>query len=291
MTPPPVTSSVEHWSFQVDSPFRGPAEIRELAAGRSRPAADVGLVEEGVFGEDLAQAEEEFEAYDELEPSSEADAYDEAELAEVSLLEEAPASEHPLAAVFSLPRLAFDAMAKGGWATAIAIAIGAGLRDVNQLTNMVFWFRHPRMIGQKISADQRDLAREWLQIRDQVVKPALAGGVPTAPAAPGGPSMPAPTAIGKRTSIPSDGLRWFGPASEETPELMAFMRKVYDLHVKRSKGDFVDTLPEKALDDVAPGKKARKDAAAKAREMLDAARERLKAEGLKDTVRIGVLSA
>ena len=76
MTSPPVTSSVEHWSFQVDSPFRGPAEIRELA-GRSRPAAvNVGLADEGVFGEDLAQAEEEFEAYDELEPSSEADAYD-----------------------------------------------------------------------------------------------------------------------------------------------------------------------------------------------------------------------
>lgn len=292
MTSPPVMSSVEHWSFQVDSPFRGPAEIRELAAGGSRPAAvDVGLADEGVFGEDLAQAEEEFEAYDEFEPSSEADAYDEAELAEASLLEEAPASEHPLAAVFSLPRLALDAMAKGGWATAIAIAIGAGLRDVNQLTNMVFWFRHPQMIGQKLRADQRDLAREWLQIRDQVVKPALAGGVPTAPTAPSGPSTPAPTAIGKRTSIPSDGLRWFGPGSEETPELMAFMRKVYDLHVKRSKGDFVDTLPDGALDDVVPGKKARKDAAAKAREMLDAARAKLAADGLTDTIRIGVLSA
>ena len=118
----------------------------------------------------------EFEAYDEIEPSSEADAYDEAEFAQASLLEEALASEHPVAAVFSLPRLALDAMAKGGWATAIAIAIGAGLRDVNQLTNMVFWFRHPQLIGQKLGADQRALAREWLQIRDQVVKPALAGG-------------------------------------------------------------------------------------------------------------------
>ena len=40
--------------------------------------------------------------------------------------------------------------------------------------------------------------------------------------------------VGNRTSIPSDGLRWFGPPSEETPELMAFMRKVYDPHVRRS---------------------------------------------------------
>jgi hypothetical protein len=292
MTSPPVVPSVEHWSFQVDSPFRGPAEIRELA-GRSRPvSADAGSAEgEDVLGEGLAQAEEEFEAYDEYEPGSEADAYDEAEFAEASLLEEAPASEHPLAAVFSLPRLAFDAMAKGGWGTAIAVAIGAGLRDVNQLTNMVFWFRHPQLIGQKLRADQRDLAREWLQIRDQVVKPALGGGVPTTPTAPGGPPAHAPTAtvIGNRTSIPSDGLRWFGPG-EETHELMAFMRKVYDLHVKRSKGDFVDTLPDTALAEVVPGQRARKDAAAKAREMLAAARAALAAEGLTGTVRIGVLS-
>jgi hypothetical protein len=72
---------------------------------------------------------------------------------------------------------------------------------------------------------------------------------------------------------------------------MAFMRRVYALHVKRSKGNFVDTLPESALDDVVPGKKARKDAAAKAREMLAAANAALAAEGLTGTVRIGVLSA
>jgi hypothetical protein len=297
MTSPP-TLPVEHWNFQVDSPFRAPAEIRELASTAQRDGVDlpsgVGSSWAGmgdVFGEDLALAEDEFEAYDELEATHEDEAYDEAELTEADLLEEVPASEHPLAAVFSLPRVAFDAMAKGVWGTAIAIAVGAGLRDVNQLTNMVFWFKHPQLIGQKIRADRRDLAREWLQIRDQVVKPALAGGVPTGPAAPSGPSTPAPPAIGKRTSIPSDGLRWFGPASEETPELMAFMRKVYDLHVKQSTGDFVDTLPDGALDDVESGKKARRDAAAKAREMLAAARAKLAAEGLTDKVRIGVLSA
>ncbi len=281
---PPVTSAVEHWSFQVDSPFRGPAEIRELAG---RPYTDLAgeAPVESLFGEDLAQAEDEFEAYDEYEPSTEAEAYDEADLGEADLLEEAPATSHPLAAVFSLPRLAFDAMAKGGWSTAIAVAVGAGLRDINQLTNLVFWFRHPELTGQKLRVDQRDLAREWLRIRDEVVRPALAGTPAPAPA-----PAPGPTG-GRRTSIPVDGLRWLGPPGEETPELMAFMRKVYALHVQRSKGDFIDTLPESALDDVVPGKKARKDAAAKAREMLAAATAALAAEGLAGSVRIGVLSA
>jgi hypothetical protein len=281
-----TTSPVEHWSFHVDSPFRGPAEIRELADRLQPDVAGEARVD-SVFGEDLAQTEDEFEAYDAYEPSSEAEAYDEADLTGADLLDQAPASSHPLASVFSLPRLAFDAMAKGGWATAIAVAVGAGLRDVNQLTNMVFWFRHPALIGQKLRPDQRDLAREWLRIRDEIVRPALASA-----AAPTSPPAPSPgTTAGRRTSIPADGLRWFGPPGEETHELMAFMRKVYALHVQRSKGDFVDTLPESALDDVVPGKKARKDAAAKAREMLAAADAALTAEGLKGSVRIGVLSA
>ena len=298
MTSPPVASPVEHWAFQVDNPLRPPAEIRELA-GSSRAAVEAGAspwleTEDLFFGEDLSQAEDEFEAYDASEPSSEADAYEGSELAETELLEETPASEHPLASVFTLPRLAFDAMAKGGWATAIATAVGTGLRDVNQLTNMVFWFKHPQMIGQRIGADQRDLARQWLQIRDEIIKPALQGGLSAAPTptqAPGGWASSASKAGGARTSIPSDMLRWHGPAGEETPELVAFMRKVYDLHVQRSQGGFVDTLPASAVEEIESGKYARKDAAAKAREMLSAARAALAADGLTGMVRIGVLSA
>jgi LAS superfamily LD-carboxypeptidase LdcB len=199
---------------------------------------------------------------------------------EADLLEEAAPDEHPLAAVVSLPRLAFDLMAKGDWATAIEVATTVGLRDVNMLTNLVFWFRHPMLVGQRIRADQPGLAREWLRIRDQIVRPALAGRPRKSPAGP--PPV-------RRTAIPSSGLCWFGPPGEKTPELMAFMRKVYDLQVKRSKGAFVDTLPEEALDKV-EGQPARKDAAAKAREMFAAARAALAAEGLTATVRIGVLS-
>ena len=267
------------------SPFLG--EVSELAGQARWPSGWETF--EGPFVR--VGRSTEFEACDEYEPSSAANAYEVTDSSEAYLLEETPPTEHPLAAVFSLPRLAFDAMARGAWATAIAIAVGAGQRDVNQLTNMIFWFRHPQLIGQKIRPDQPDLAREWVQIRDQIVKPALAGGTPTALPEPSGAVMPGPTTILKRTSIPPDGLRWFGRADEETPELMAFMRKVYELHVKRSRGNFVDTLPDSAIEEVESGKKARQDAAAKAREMLAAARAALAAEGLTGTVRIGLLSA
>lgn len=203
---------------------------------------------------------------------------EEYELPEDHLLEVASEDEHPLAAVFDLPRLAFDAMAKGGWTTAIAMAIGAGVRDVNRLTNLVFWFHHPSLIGQKLRADQQDLVQEWLRIRDQVVRPALAGPVSTT----------------GRTSLPADGLRWYGPAGEETPELMAFMRNVYNRHVRWhiSRGDsFVDTLPEQSLDTVEGRHRARADAAAQARAMLAAARAELATSPYAGKIVIGVNSA
>lgn len=56
----------------------------------------------------------------------------------------------------SLPRLAFDLMAKGDWATAIEVATTVGPRDVNTLTNLVFWFRHPMLVGQLRIRDETD---------------------------------------------------------------------------------------------------------------------------------------
>ncbi|MBM7784425.1 D-alanyl-D-alanine carboxypeptidase family protein [Tenggerimyces flavus] len=225
------------------------------------------------------------EEYADLEEFGTYGAFEEEdELPEDHLLEVALEDEHPLAAVFDLPRLAFDAMAKGGWTTAIAMAIGAGVRDVNKLTNLVFWFRHPSLIGQKLRADQRDLTSEWLRIRDQIVRPALAGQTPTPIPAPGG----------GRTSMPAANLRWFGPASEETPELMAFLRNVYERHVRWhiSRGDsFVDTLPEQSLGTIEGGHKARADAAAKAIELLAAARAALATTAHAGKIRIGITSA
>ncbi len=234
---------------------------------------------ESMLDEELLLGDEEYEDLEEF------GTYED-ELPEGHLLEEATEADHPLASVFALPRLAFDALANGGWTTAIAIAIGAGVRDVNKLTNLVFWFRHPTLIGQKLRADQRDLTGEWLRIRDQIVRPALAGKPTTTP--------PAPTSGGGRTSLPADGLRWYGPASEETPELMAFMRNVYNRHVRWhiSRGDsFVDSLPGKSLGPVEGRHRARADAAAQARELLKAARAELATTPYAGRLAIGVNSA
>jgi hypothetical protein len=60
----------------------------------------------------------------------------------------------------------------------VALAVEAGKRDVNDLTNLVFYARYPEMTGRRIAPGQRDLAREWLAVRDQIVRPALAGVAP-----------------------------------------------------------------------------------------------------------------
>ncbi|MBW3557063.1 MAG: chitosanase [Actinobacteria bacterium] len=52
----------------------------------------------------------------------------------------------------------------------------AGYRDVNKLTNIAFWLRHPELAGTKLDPRQpdfRQLSREWLTVREQVVAPAL----------------------------------------------------------------------------------------------------------------------
>jgi len=70
-------------------------------------------------------------------------------------------------------------------------ALQGGERNENTLTNLVFFERHPERGDRLIRADERDLAREWLQIRDTLVRPALGGLAPSpirppAPSAPGG---------------------------------------------------------------------------------------------------------
>jgi hypothetical protein len=52
----------------------------------------------------------------------------------------------------------------------------AGDRDVNTLTNSVFYARHPERQGQPLRREEDQfatLSREWLEIRDRFVRPAL----------------------------------------------------------------------------------------------------------------------
>lgn len=91
-----------------------------------------------------------------------------------------------------------------GWreTSMVERAIANGERSENRLTNLVFHARHPELGGRAIRAGEKALAREWLSIRNSIVRPALSrvtgGGASTglgrgpAPPSPGG-TVPTPT--------------------------------------------------------------------------------------------------
>ena len=205
---------------------------------------------------------------------------------------------HPILSMFPVPRAVLDALSSGLAPVAVGLAVGAGYKDPNQLTNIVFYFRHPEMIGRKIQADQRDLAAEWIAIRDRIVKPALQS-LPSQPStgAAGGAGVVTGTASGVPPAaadrIPSSGLRWDGA----TDEMLAFMRAVYDRAVENSKrperrGEgprvFVPSLRREELDKH-EGHWGRIDTIRAVAELLKAARAELAAENPR--ARIGIVSA
>lgn len=58
---------------------------------------------------------------------------------------------------------------------AVSLAYQQGERDENKLTNMVFFARHPELGGRKLKSHEKELVREWLDIRNRLVKPVLQG--------------------------------------------------------------------------------------------------------------------
>jgi len=73
----------------------------------------------------------------------------------------------------------------------VSSAIRRGTTDENSLTNLVFFRRHPERNGRSISGSERNyqtLVREWVAIRDTIVRPVLRSGAPTPPS-----TMPAPS--------------------------------------------------------------------------------------------------
>jgi phosphatidylserine/phosphatidylglycerophosphate/cardiolipin synthase-like enzyme len=80
-------------------------------------------------------------------------------------------------------------------------AIAAGERDPVRLTDGVFNARHPERRGRRIGPGEQGLAREWTQIRDGAVMPALRRPAPVI--APPAPVAPAPTPT-SRYVLPPD---------------------------------------------------------------------------------------
>ncbi len=74
----------------------------------------------------------------------------------------------------ALPKYVADLVRNGLMSLPVALAVVSGQRDVNLLTNMIFYSRHPELpTGHKIQSHEKRLAQQWMQIRDQVVKPML----------------------------------------------------------------------------------------------------------------------
>jgi V8-like Glu-specific endopeptidase len=66
-----------------------------------------------------------------------------------------------------------DALNNKNWQSAIQLAIGEGCRDENQLTNLVFFARHPELGGRKLEPDKNKddgtLSQEWSTIQNKEV--------------------------------------------------------------------------------------------------------------------------
>ncbi len=101
-------------------------------------------------------------------------------LQDTSFLNKITSYEQPISSLFSalgsLVKRFQELIASGQERLAIALAYQQGVTDESKLTNLVFFARHPELGGRRIRSDEKALATEWLDIRNQVVRPALPPG-------------------------------------------------------------------------------------------------------------------
>ncbi len=84
-------------------------------------------------------------------------------------------------------------------------AIQSGVRDENHLTDMIFSARHPERRGQRLQAREQALVREWVEIRDRLVRPQL-----RAPARVGAPLAPPPVQPAAQPQSTTSGVEAAG---------------------------------------------------------------------------------
>lgn len=104
-----------------------------------------------------------------------------------------------------------NAVRRGRDEVAILLAVRRGITDENRLTDILFAERHPELGGRPLRPDERALVREWLAVRNTIVRPALVRGTSAGASAPT-PSSPTPTggpldqirALGGRDVAPTE---------------------------------------------------------------------------------------
>jgi hypothetical protein len=77
-----------------------------------------------------------------------------------------------------------DTVQRGQTSTAIIFAISHGIKDKNILTDLIFHARHPERRGKRIQGNEQALVKEWLDIKNRLVEPALSSTMHNAPSKP-----------------------------------------------------------------------------------------------------------
>ena len=80
------------------------------------------------------------------------------------------------AGLSGLPASVWKALRAGLESVAIKLAVAAAVREETALTNLIFNVRHPERRGRKLTTSEprfQELSREWLDIRNRLVRPAI----------------------------------------------------------------------------------------------------------------------
>jgi hypothetical protein len=110
-----------------------------------------------------------------------------------------------VSSIASLPKILSDAVKSGALTVEAVSRILAGERNVNTLTNLVFYARHPELpTGYKIQPHEKHLVQQWLDLSERIVRLLKALGPAPAPnrTTSGGTSAPpkAPPSPSRSTS-------------------------------------------------------------------------------------------
>lgn len=131
--------------------------------------------------------------------------------------------------LLQFPQSVLKAIGNGLESVALRLAIALNYRDENQLSNLIFFARHPERMGRALAKGEPnfdDLSREWIQIRNTLVRPLLSGPVTPTPShtgttTPSGGTASAPPVEGPYSGItgsacPSGrGKCWKGAKSRD----------------------------------------------------------------------------
>lgn len=107
-----------------------------------------------------------------------------------------PTTPTPQPSNASLFQRIHNALASSQWYVALGLAVLAGDRDASRLTNMIFFARRPELKGKKLAATNplfKQFSREWVDIRDRLVRPFLEKRPAGQPVVPSRPVVPSAT--------------------------------------------------------------------------------------------------